>query len=137
MNYSTLLIQSVEISFCYHHIENKFSLLRSKKFLKSITEYSITYVCDKLIRNDKRPVKVEDLKLIVHEGNFYAIIDESVWKIDEIAFELLKMCDGKRTYENIIDELVKKTNLSVEDVEIGVKTIFNDLTRQKFIIWID
>jgi hypothetical protein len=44
---------------------------------------------------------------------------------------------GKKTYDQIIKEIAKKANLSIEDTKIGVKPIFDELTKLKFIKWLE
>jgi hypothetical protein len=88
--------------------------------------------------NDKKPLKTKNLKVIDHKGTLYATFDGSaIWKIDKIAFGLLRLCDGEKTFDQIIQEVSKKSNLKPEDVRSAVKPIFDDLTKMKFIKWVD
>jgi len=88
--------------------------------------------------NEKKPLKAKNFKVLDYKGTLYGTFDgSSIWKIDKIAFGLLKRCDGKKTFEQIIQEVAEKANLSVEDVRNAVKPIFDEFTRMKFIEWID
>jgi len=87
--------------------------------------------------NDKKPVKAKNLKVIDQLGTLYATFDGSaIWKIDKIAFGLLRMCDGKKTFNQISEEVATKSNLKAEDVKNAIKPIFDELTKMKFIEWV-
>jgi DNA-directed RNA polymerase delta subunit len=87
--------------------------------------------------NDKKPIKSKNLKVLDYKGTLYATFDGSAfWKLDKIAFGLLKMCDGKKTFDQIIQEVAAKASLSEEDVRNAVKPIFEELTNMKFIEWV-
>ena len=87
--------------------------------------------------NDKKPVKAKNLKVIDQLGTLYATFDGSaIWKIDKIAFGLLRMCDGKKTFDQISEEVAFKSNLKLEDVKNAIKPIFDELTKMKFIEWV-
>jgi DNA-directed RNA polymerase delta subunit len=87
--------------------------------------------------NDKKPIKSKNLKVLDYKGTLYATFDgSSIWKLDKIAFGLLRMCDGKKTFEQIVQEVAEKAGLSAEDVRNAVKPIFDELTSMKFIEWI-
>jgi hypothetical protein len=84
-----------------------------------------------------KPVKAKNLKVIDHLGTLYATFNgSSMWKLDKVAFGILRMCDGKRTVEDIIDELAKRISHKPEDVKPVVEEILNELTKMKFIEWV-
>jgi len=85
----------------------------------------------------KRPLKVKNLKVIDHLGTLYATFDgSSLWKIDRAAFNVLRMCDGKKTVDQIVEEVSKKISHRPKDVEPVIKKILNELEGMKFIEWI-
>jgi hypothetical protein len=86
---------------------------------------------------NKKPLKSKRLKVIDYIGTLYATFNgSSMWKIDKVAFEILKMCDGKRTVEEMVKEVSEKTKLKKEEVEPVIENILNELERMGFIEWI-
>lgn len=86
----------------------------------------------------KKPLKSKRLKIIDYKGTLYATFDGTrIWKLDNIAHGLLKMCDGKKTYEQIIGEAAVRANLAKEDVRVAVTPIFDELTSLRFIEWLE
>jgi hypothetical protein len=84
-----------------------------------------------------KPVKAKNLKVIDYLGTLYATFNgSSMWKLDKVAFGILRMCDGKRTVEDIVDELAKRISHKPEDVKPVVEEILNELTKMKFIEWV-
>jgi len=85
----------------------------------------------------KKPVKARNLKVIDHLGTFYATFDgSSIWKIDRAAFVVLRMCDGKKTVDEIVGELARRIDYEQEDVKPVVEKILRELTEMKFVEWI-
>jgi len=86
----------------------------------------------------KKPIKSKNLKILDYKGTLYATFNgSSIWKVDKIAFGLLKMCDGKKTFDQITEEVARKSGLKVEEVRNATKPIFDELTNRKFIEWVD
>ena len=84
-----------------------------------------------------KPIKAKNLKVIDHLGTLYATFDgSSMWKLDKVAFGISRMFDGKRTVEDIVDELAKRISHKPEDVKPVVEEILNELTKMKFIEWV-
>ena len=89
------------------------------------------------IKEPLKPLKVKNLKIIDHLGTLYATFDgSSLWKIDRAAFNVLRMCDGKKTIDQIAEEVSKKIFHKPEDVKPVVKKILGDLSKQKFVEWV-
>ncbi len=84
-----------------------------------------------------KPVKAKNLKVIDHLGTLYATFNgSSMWKLDKVAFGILRMCDGKRSVEDIVNELAKRISHKPEDVKPVVEEILNELTKMKFVEWV-
>jgi hypothetical protein len=84
----------------------------------------------------KKPLKSKRLKVIDYIGTLYATFNgSSMWKIDKVAFEILKMCNGRKTVEEIVKEVSEKTRLKKDEVKPVVEDILNELERKKFIEW--
>ncbi|MEM7825670.1 MAG: PqqD family peptide modification chaperone [Candidatus Aenigmatarchaeota archaeon] len=84
-----------------------------------------------------KPIRAKNLKVIDHLGTLYATFNgSSMWKLDKVAFGILRMCDGKRSVENIVDELSKRISHKPEDVKPVVEEILEELTKMKFIEWV-
>jgi len=86
----------------------------------------------------KKPLKASNLKVIDHLGTLYATFDgSSMWRIDKTAFELMKMCDGQKDFDDIVKLVAQKASLKDQDVKSAIKPIFEELTNLKFIVWSD
>jgi hypothetical protein len=86
---------------------------------------------------EKKPLKAKNLKIIDHLGTLYATFDGvRYWKIEKWLFRLLMMCDGKRTVDQIAEEISKISGYSVDDVKIGLRPILEELEREKFIVYV-
>jgi len=86
---------------------------------------------------EKRPLKVKNLKIIDYVGTLYATFDGTkMWEMDKLAFEVLKLCDGTRTFDQIADNLAKRAELDIEDVKNALKPMFKELEELKFIDYV-
>ena len=86
----------------------------------------------------KKPLKSKNLKIIDHIGILYGTIDnEKLWEIDKVAWEILKICNGKKTVDQIIWEVSKKFQIDMEEVKPIVIAVINELERIKFIDFVD
>jgi len=85
----------------------------------------------------KVPLKAKKLKIIDHLGTLYATFDgSSVWKIDKVAFGILKMCDGKKTVEKIVEDVAKMATVRPKELKPVMKEIFGNLEKMNFIEWV-
>ena len=90
-----------------------------------------------IILEEKKLLKVKDLKIIDHIGTFYAsILGKGIWRMDDSAYVVLKLCDGTRTIDEISGTIAKKTKLAFDDVKMTVKNIIDELERLKFIEYV-
>jgi hypothetical protein len=87
---------------------------------------------------DKRiPVKSKDLKVISYINTLYATFDGSrLWELDKTSYTVLRMCDGTKTVDEIAREIARKIDMQVEDVMPTLKTILDELERNKFIQYV-
>ena len=86
---------------------------------------------------EKRPMKKKNLKIIDHLGTYYATFDGSkMWKVEDWLFKLLMMCNGKKTFNQIAEEISKSSGISVEEIKIGLKPVFEELERVGFIVYV-
>jgi len=86
----------------------------------------------------KKPVRARNLKIIDHLGTLYATFDGSkMWKMDKVSYGVWQMCDGSRTFEQLVVALSARIGHNQEDVRPVVEDILEDLTKMKFIEWID
>jgi len=87
--------------------------------------------------NDKRPVKPKNLKIIDYQGIYYATFDgEKIWELDRLVSRLIMECDGTKTFNDIAEKVSRKSGLSIEEVKAGLKPIFDELEKAKFIEWV-
>lgn len=86
---------------------------------------------------EKRPLRSKKLKIIDHLGTYYATFDGSQnWKIEQWLFNLLKMCDGKRTFDQIATHIAKIAEISKDAARENLKEILEELEREKIIIYV-
>lgn len=82
----------------------------------------------------ERPMKSRKLKVIDYMGTYYATFDGAkMWKIDAWLQRLLNMCDGKRTFDDIVDEIAKIAGSPKDDIRIGLRPIIDDLKKSGMI----
>jgi aminopeptidase-like protein len=85
----------------------------------------------------RRPLKAKNLKVIDYINRLYATLDgNSLWEIDKTSFEVLKMCDGKKTVDEIAEIIAKKIDMKVEDVRPTLLDILKELENLKFIDYV-
>lgn len=85
----------------------------------------------------KKPLKSNKVKIIDHLGTLYATLDSnSLWKIDYATYNVWKVCDGKRTVEELVNDLSKEIGHKPEDVRSVVDKILNQLTELNFLEWV-
>lgn len=82
----------------------------------------------------KKLKKNENLTIINYLNTYYATIDnERLYQIDPIAVGLLKYCDGKKTYDEILEILSEKTQMDKELIKKVLDEILKELLELNFI----
>jgi len=82
----------------------------------------------------KKPVKSSDLKIIDHVGILYGTVNgEKLWEVDKVAWEILKMCEGDKTVDQIVWSVSKKFEIEMEEVKPIVIAVIKELKRIDFI----
>ena len=85
----------------------------------------------------KRPKKAENLKIIEHIGSLYATFDgEQYWRMEKWAFEILRLCDGRKSISEIARILAEELQMNAEDVIRGLKQILEEFERVGFIKYV-
>lgn len=86
---------------------------------------------------EKKPLKAKRLKVIDYLGTLYATFDgSSIWKIDRVAFGILRMCNGKKTVDEIVEEVARRAILRPEELKPVLEEILRDLEKMNFIEWV-
>lgn len=86
---------------------------------------------------EKKPLKAKNLKIIDHLGTYYATFDGSkMWKIEKWLFRLLMMCDGKKTFDQIAEEIAKIAGITTEEVKAGLTPVLEELEREGLIVYV-
>ena len=81
--------------------------------------------------NDKKLMKAKNLKIIDHLGTYYATFDGSkMWKVEKWIYRLLMMCDGKRNFDQLAEEISRISEFPIEEIKIGLKPILNELENE-------
>jgi len=62
------------------------------------------------------------------------LVPERVMAPDEIAVEILQLCDGKRTVADVIDLLVEKYTAPREEIGADVIAMLQDLAESGFLV---
>lgn len=85
----------------------------------------------------KKPLKAKNLKIIDHKGTLYATFDGvNYWKLEKYIYNLLKVCDGKRSFEEIVQNIAEKSGLSKEKIKVALRPIFGEFERDGFITYV-
>jgi hypothetical protein len=86
---------------------------------------------------EKKPLKARNLKVIDHLGTYYATFDGSkMWKIEKWVFKLLMMCDGKKTFDQIAEDVAKIAGVPTEEVKTALIPVLQELEREGFIVYV-
>ena len=86
---------------------------------------------------EKRPLKAANLKVIEHVGGLFATFDgERYWKLEKWAWEILRLCDGKKTVAEIARIIAEDTQMSFEDAVKGLKPILEEFEKAGFIKYV-
>lgn len=85
---------------------------------------------------NKIPVKNKNLRIINYLNTYYGTIDgEHLYQVDPLVVGLLKYCDGKTSFNDILKKLSEKTGIEEEKIKPVLERIFKELTEMKFIEW--
>ena len=85
----------------------------------------------------KKPLKSKNLKIIDHKGTLYATFDGvNYWRLEKYIYNLLKLCNGKRSFDEIVQNVAERAGLSIEDVRVALKPIFDEFEKDGFIIYV-
>jgi hypothetical protein len=85
---------------------------------------------------NQKPMKAKNLKVIDHIGTLYATFDgTTVWKIDKVAFGILKMCDGNKTVDDIVSDISKMALVKPEELKPVIEEMLKDFESKRFIDW--
>ena len=86
----------------------------------------------------KKPIKNPKLSIIEHVGGIYATINrEKFWEIDRSVAEVLKMCDGKKTIEQIARRIASIIDEKVEKILPILMDMLNELEKNSLITYED
>lgn len=89
------------------------------------------------VMEKKIPLKVKNLKVIDYLGTLYATFDgSSMWEMDKAIFIVLKRCDGKKTVNQIVEEISERIDEKQEAVKPIVENMLKELKRMNFIEWV-
>jgi pyrroloquinoline quinone biosynthesis protein D len=82
-----------------------------------------------------RPVLPRHARLKFDETRqrWVVLAPERVLAPDEIAVEVLQLCDGARTVEAVIDQLAEKYNAERADIAVDVIAMLQDLADKGFL----
>jgi hypothetical protein len=87
--------------------------------------------------NEKKPLKAKNLKIIDYLDTYYATFDGTkMWKVEKWLFRLLMMCDGKKTFDQLAEEIAKISGFSAEEIKISLKPVFEEFERTGFITYV-
>jgi len=87
--------------------------------------------------DEKKPLKAKNLKIIDHMDTYYATFDGTqMWKVEKWLFKLLMMCNGKKTFDQIAEEIAKISGYSIDEIKISLKPIFEEFEKNGFIVYI-
>jgi pyrroloquinoline quinone biosynthesis protein D len=82
-----------------------------------------------IIDGTTRPVMPPHIKLRhdAGRGRWLILAPERIFDPDEIAVEVLKLCDGQRTVADIADVLAKEYNAPKDEISADIIAMLQDL----------
>jgi pyrroloquinoline quinone biosynthesis protein D len=66
-------------------------------------------------------------------GEWLLLAPERVIKLDAIALEILKLCDGTATLDGVIDKLAAKYTVERARIETDVRALLNELALKRML----
>ena len=66
-------------------------------------------------------------------GGWNLLAPERVLKANPVAVEILKLCDGVRSFSGIVDELTAKFSVDRARVEADAAALLNDLSAKRMV----
>lgn len=82
-----------------------------------------------IVTSDSRPAMPAYIKLRhdAGRGRWLILAPERVFDPDEIAVEVLKLCDGQRTVADIAGTLAKEYNAPIDEIRADIIAMLQDL----------
>ena len=82
-----------------------------------------------IVTGDSRPAMPAYIKLRhdAGRGRWLILAPERVFDPDEIAVEVLKLCDGQRTVADIAGTLAKEYNAPIDEIRADIIAMLQDL----------
>jgi len=82
-----------------------------------------------VVTSDSRPLTPAHIKLRhdAGRGRWLILAPERVFDPDEIAVEVLKLCDGQRTVADIAGVLAKEYNAPLDEITADITAMLQDL----------
>ena len=86
--------------------------------------------------DERKPQKAKNLKIIDYKNTYYATFDGTkMWKVEKWLFKILMMCDGKKSVDQIAEEIARISNFSVDEIKVGLRPILEELERTGFVVY--
>jgi|YelNatPaOPRAMG01_1025707.scaffolds.fasta_scaffold11587_2 hypothetical protein len=83
-----------------------------------------------------RIFKISDFVSIRHEGGKYLLFDNingNIFRLNELSFEILSLCDGKNSEERILCLIHERFDASGEKISCDFNALVNMLLDKKYI----
>jgi pyrroloquinoline quinone biosynthesis protein D len=82
-----------------------------------------------IIKGDSRPAMPAHIKLRhdAGRGRWLILAPERIFEPDDIAVEILKLCDGQRTVADIAEQMAKDYNAPIDEITADVISMLQDL----------
>jgi pyrroloquinoline quinone biosynthesis protein D len=82
-----------------------------------------------IIKGDSRPAMPPHIKLRhdAGRGRWLILAPERVFEPDDVAVEILKLCDGQRSVADIAGLLSKEYNAPIDEITADVISMLQDL----------
>ena len=81
-------------------------------------------------------LKLADAVSIKQDEENYIFFDNStgdIYKLNEISYKILSLCDGRTTNENILFMITKEFNVTEQEVEKDFEALIQKLLSKKYI----
>ncbi len=64
---------------------------------------------------------------------FFDNISGSIYKLNELSYEILSLCDGKNTNEDILLKITKEFDVTMQEAKKDFETLIRALLDKKYI----
>jgi hypothetical protein len=81
-------------------------------------------------------LKLSDTVSIKQDETYYIFFDNAtgdIYKLNEISYKILSLCDGRTTNENILSTIMQEFNVTEQEAKKDFEALIQKLLSKKYI----